>query len=91
MHHIFMGSRDCQLAIHQVECLLQYFEYNPEQVVKILLQVQSVIMRDVKAIGAARSLHETKSAGKQFFVDPAFAKAAFRLVDKAFDSCSQVE
>lgn len=54
------------------------------------MQIKSVVMRDIKAIGAARAVSISKDTGKSYFIDPAVASASARLVHRVFESCSQV-
>lgn len=55
------------------------------------MQIKSVVMRDIKAIGAARAIGMSKDTGKSYSIDPAVASAAARLVNRVFESCSQVK
>jgi hypothetical protein len=53
-----------------------------------LVQIQSVMMRDIKSCGSQRPSPVTE-LGK-LAIDPGIAEAATKLVEKVFDSCSQV-
>jgi hypothetical protein len=52
------------------------------------VQIQSVVMRDLKSCSSQRAA-PVAELGK-LAIDPAIAEASTRLVEKVFDSCSQV-